>query len=290
MQVGWGTGGFHMATRLALALAGGGVVALLAGPAGRADAAVAHVVAPGETLWSIAAANNLTTRTVAVFNGLPEDAMVVEGQTIDVPTVDEGAAALAAAGVVPGDTDAGAADAGASTGSGVTHTVVAGESLSSVAMANGITVEALAAANGLAADAYLIEGQAISVPTASTSTSSTVGLGHIPSPYGELHLDPEAADSWNAMRDDSIANHGVDLHPAGPVSAYRTYEQQAELYDLYLSGQGAPANPPGTSTHETGLAVDVAEPVMRDVIDQIGYAYGWSGTIPSEWWHVQYGW
>jgi hypothetical protein len=27
---------------------------------------------------------------------------------------------------------------------------------------------------------------------------------------------------------------------------------------------------------------------MRDVIDQIGAAYGWAGTIPSEWWHVAY--
>ena len=62
------------------------------------------------------------------------------------------------------------------------------------------------------------------------------------------------------MRDDSLANYGVDLYPGGPASAYRTTEQQQELYDLYLSGQGAPANPPGTSTHETGIAVDVAEP------------------------------
>ena len=77
---------------------------------------------------------------------------------------------------------------------------------------------------------------------------------------------------------------------AAPASAYRTPAQQQELYDLYLSGQGAPANPPGTSTHEAGIAVDVAEPAMRDVIDQIGGGYGWSGTIPSEWWHVEYGW
>ena len=35
-----------------------------------ASAEVAHTVAPGETLWSIAAANNLTTRTVAAYNGL----------------------------------------------------------------------------------------------------------------------------------------------------------------------------------------------------------------------------
>ena len=70
-------------------------VALGATPA---RAAVAHVVQPGETLWSISAANNLTTRTVAAFNGIAEDAQVVAGTTIHVPTVEEGAAALAAAG------------------------------------------------------------------------------------------------------------------------------------------------------------------------------------------------
>ncbi len=258
------------------------VAGAIGGHASPAHAALPHVVQPGETLWSISAANNLTTRTVAVFNGLAEDAMVVEGQTVNVPTVDEGAAALASAGVSTAGSPTSAPAAGS-------HLVVWGESLSSVAAANGISIDSLAAANGLASDAYLIEGQAISIPAAGSS-SSTAGLGHIPSPYGELHLDPAAADSWNAMREDSSVNYGVDLYPGGPASAYRTTEQQQELYDLYLSGQGAPANPPGTSSHESGAAVDVAEPAMRDVIDQIGGGYGWSGTIPSEWWHVQYGW
>jgi len=315
------------------------------GPVATANASVAHVVQPGETLWSIAAANNLTTRTVAVFNGLSEDALVSEGQTVNVPTVDEGAVALQNAGIAPGSETS--ATAPPATGGGVGHTVVTGESLSSVATANGISVEALASANGKAADAYLIEGESISVPAATAATGSTgtsSGVGHtvvageslssvatangisieelaaanglaadaflvegqtisvpagsgappgfapIPSPSGDLYLAPEAADSWNAMRDDSVANYGVDLYPGGPASAYRTPEQQQELYDQYLAGTGAPANPPGTSTHETGTAVDVAEPAMRDVIDQIGGGYGWSGTIPSEWWHVQYGW
>ena len=53
-----------------------------------------HTVQPGETLWSIAAANNLTTRTVAAYNGLSEDAQVVLGSTIKVPTTVEGYAAL----------------------------------------------------------------------------------------------------------------------------------------------------------------------------------------------------
>ena len=73
------------------------VVLLVA--AAPASAAVPHTVQPGETLWSIAAANNLTTRTVAAFNGLSENAQVVLGSTINVPTVVEGAAALAGTGV-----------------------------------------------------------------------------------------------------------------------------------------------------------------------------------------------
>jgi len=280
MQVRMGLGYRGRAAGACAAIVAG---AMAVAPA-QAGAAVAHVVQPGETLWSISAANNLTTRTVAVFNGLSEDSHVVEGQTINVPTVEEGAAALASA-PAPASAPAATPAAGA-------RVVQPGESLWSVATANGVTVEALAAANGMASHAHLIAGQSITVPAAGSGgvhQTGTEGMGHIPSPYGELHLDPGAAESWNAMRSDSLANHGVDLYPGGPASAYRTAEQQQELYDLYLSGQGPPANPPGTSSHETGSAVDVAEPIMRDVIDQIGGAYGWSGTIPSEWWHVAYG-
>ena len=250
-----------------------------------AHAAAPHVVQPGESLWSIAAANNFTTRTVAAFNGLDENATVIAGQTIQVPTVEEGAAALASAGVATSTTSAGAT-------SGASHTVQPGESLSSVASANGTTIDALAAANGLSPDSFLIIGQAITIPTASgttaTSSTDTYWLGHIPSAWGELHLDPAAADSWNAMRAEALAGYGVDLAPAGPLSAYRTYDEQAQLYQQFLDGTGAPANPPGTSSHELGVAVDLGDPAMREVIDQIGGAYGWAGTIPSEWWHVAY--
>lgn len=227
-----GGSGKLTAAAAALAASFGGV--------GSAEAALPHVVQQGETLWGISVANNLTTRTVAVFNGLPEDAHLIAGQTIQVPTVEEGAAALAAA---PPP-----AEPAATTTEGTTETVAA-----------------------------------------DPAASPTYGLGHIPSPWGELHLDPAAANAWNAMREASLAQFGVDLYPDGPLSAYRTYEQQAELYNLYLAGQGPLAAPPGSSAHERGVAVDVAEPIMRDIIDQIGPTYGWGKVdAPEEWWHVSY--
>jgi LysM repeat protein len=216
--------------------------ALIACPS--AGASLPHVVAPGETLWSISAANNLTTRTVAVYNGLPEDASVIEGSTIQVPTVDEGAAALAG---VTAPAPAPPAAAGSETATAVPSTESPGE------------------------------------------IAPAPGMGHVPSPYGDLHLAPAAAGSWNAMRAESLQAHGVDLYPGGTLSAYRTYEQQATLYEAYLAGIGAPANPPGMSSHELGTAVDVETPEMRWVIDQIGWKYGWSKVHgPGEWWHVDY--
>jgi N-acetylmuramoyl-L-alanine amidase len=139
---------------------------LLLALAAPASAEVAHTVQPGETLWSIAAANNLTTRTVAAYNGLSEDAQVVLGSTIRVPTVAEGAAVLAGAGA------AGSSASGAGTGGG--YVVQPGDTLSGIAAANGTTVSALAAANGLDPNGLLIAGRSLS---ATGGGGSAAGAG-----------------------------------------------------------------------------------------------------------------
>src|SRR3954451_6770754 len=89
------TGRSHMRARRLLP-----VLAVFLMSAAPPKAAVPHVVQPGEPLWSIAAANNLTTRTVAAFNGLSENSQVVLGSTVMVPSSPEGYAALQKAGLV----------------------------------------------------------------------------------------------------------------------------------------------------------------------------------------------
>ena len=187
----------------------------------------------------------------------------------------------------------------------VAHTIQPGETLSGIAAANGLTTDSLAAWNGVASDYLVIAGEALSVPTpeetgvaatattapatTATATAPASWLGSIPSPWGDLYLDAGAAAAWNAMRTEALNSYGVDLYPAGPLSAYRTSAQQGEMYELFLSGAGAPANPPGYSSHELGVSVDLATPQMRDVVDQIGWAYGWGKVeAPDEWWHVSW--
>ena len=136
-------------------------------PAAPAAASVAHTVQPGETLWSIAAANNLTTRTVAAYNGLSEDAQVVLGSTIQVPTVAEGAATLQ--GTAPAATAAPATAAAPTTAAAPApmggYTVRAGDTLSALAAQSGTTVEAMAAMNGLDPNGLLLEGTVIKLPS-----------------------------------------------------------------------------------------------------------------------------
>jgi LysM repeat protein len=159
-----------------------------------ASAEVAHTVQPGETLWSIAAANNLTTRTVAAYNGLSEDAQVVLGQTIMVPTVAEGYAALQNAGLVSSGTTSTAAPA--STGSGGSYTIQPGDTLSGIAASAGVSVADLAAANGLDPNGLIIAGSTLALAGGSAASGSTAS-GAAPPVQGAYTVRP--GDTLSAL-------------------------------------------------------------------------------------------
>jgi LysM repeat protein len=150
------------------------VVAALLIFASPAQAAVPHVVQPGETLWSIASANNLTTRTVAAYNGLSEDSQVVLGSTVMVPTTVEGYAALQRAGLAPSTTSTAStsstpvtsatASSGAPAPQGA-YTVRWGDTLSGLAAQVGVSASDMAAMNGLSPNGTLLAGTVIKLPT-----------------------------------------------------------------------------------------------------------------------------
>lgn len=166
-------------------------LACLALPA-TAGASVAHTVGPGETMWSIAAASNLTTRSLAASNGLPAGARLVLGSTIQVPSVSEASTALARQGVVSsaasvgdGDADDGVSDDGVATGAGATpaasstgapapmgaYVVRRGDTLSAIAARNGVSARQVAWMNGLSTAQPLLAGTALKLPTGSPNAT-----------------------------------------------------------------------------------------------------------------------
>ena len=182
-----------------------------------ASAEVAHTVAPGETLWSIAAANNLTTRTVAAYNGLSEDAQVVLGSTVRVPTTVEGYAALLAAGLVPADPAAAAPAAPTASGGG--YLVAPGDTLSGIASSAGLSTESLAAANGLDPAGILLAGSTLTLAGGSAAPAPA-GAGASSAPPAQGAYTVRAGDTLSGLaaeagvtQADMAAMNGLD--PAG---------------------------------------------------------------------------
>ena len=160
-----------------------------------ASAEVVHTVRPGETLWSIAAANNLTTRTVAAYNGVSEDHRVILGQTIRVPTVAEGAAALQRSGLAPATTatatavsttTAPAASSGAPAPQGA-YVVRWGDTLSGLAAGAGVSVTDMAAMNGLDPAGVLLAGTVLKLPAGAPAPARAS------EPAPATHVVPAAA-------------------------------------------------------------------------------------------------
>jgi len=82
------------------------------------------------------------------------------------------------------------------------------------------------------------------------------------------------------------------------ISGGRTHEEQARLYNLYLSGRGNLAAKPGTSVHESGRAADFGGAAHSGNTPQHawlvanGPKFGWLWTGKAfsqrEDWHFEY--
>jgi soluble lytic murein transglycosylase-like protein len=168
-------------TRLTSALAIAGTLAVAA----PAQANVPHTVAPGETLWSIAAANGFTTRALAAANGLSENSSVVLGSTIQIPTVAEAAAALQGGGAADDAGESGSATAAAPSGAVApppagSYVVHYGDSLSGIAARAGVSVGQLAWMNGLNPAGLLRAGTVLKLPSETAGATAASAPGAAP--------------------------------------------------------------------------------------------------------------
>jgi N-acetylmuramoyl-L-alanine amidase len=208
-------------------------------PASPASAAVPHTVQPGETLWSIAAANNLTTRTVAVYNGLSEDAQVVLGSTIMVPTTVEGYAALQQAGLVAADPARPAvapapAPAAAAPPPQGAYTVRAGDTLSGLAAQTGVSMEAMAAMNGLDPSAYLLTGTVLKLPSGAPAPAQASE----PAPTATVVPDAAPAATPQHVTATDVQNVAA-AHGVSPSLAAAIAWQESGFNNGMVSGANA---------------------------------------------------
>jgi LysM repeat protein len=198
------------------------LAASLALPA-QAQAEVPHTVQAGETLWSIAAANNFTTRSLAAANGLTEDAQVVAGTTIQIPSEAEAAAALGTTAVAPAPAsgapapEAPALETSAPRVLGA-YTVVPGDTLSSIAAANGVSVGQLAWMNGLDPAAPLLAGTALKLPPAAPGAQAAPAAAPEPQVVPDAAPHPVPGAVTAPQIGEVASGHGVSPSLAAAVA------------------------------------------------------------------------
>ena len=151
-----------------------------------ASAYFVHVVGPGESLSSIAAQDGLSVASLAAANGLLPDTQLQAGSTIQIPP--QGASVVA-----PSTTEetgeAGSTAVPASTSTSGAYVVQPGDTLSAIAARSGVSVDALAAANGLNPNSFLLTGTVLhlagsgssgtAVPVSDATTSSGSGGSYV---------------------------------------------------------------------------------------------------------------
>ncbi len=128
-----------------------------------------------------------------------------------------------------------------------------------------------------------INGRALGVEHNGVFTAANTDL----IPFGRLW--PEAALTWNAMRDAFVGDGGDPDHfrPGGPASSARSVAQQEHFW----RNQPPPAARPGTSLHGWGLAVDIPFADAQAWLRRHALRWGWSdeeGRRVGEPWHWAY--
>jgi len=106
-------------------------------------------------------------------------------------------------------------------------------------------------------------------------------------PVGEGRRMTKTAGAQFRRMDAAANAVGIDLKVN---SGYRTYAEQAVLYNDYVHGRGNLAAPPGRSNHGLGLSadIDVTDKRVGTWLHKHAARYGFVNDVPQEPWHWTY--
>jgi LysM repeat protein len=156
-----------------------------------------HVVAPGESLSSIAAVDGLTVDQLAAANGLPADALLIAGSAVQIPPQMASVGSFGSVGssgsvgstgstgsVGDGDADADDGASGSTSpaaaappAASTAYVVQPGDTLSAIAARAGTSVAELAAVNGLDPNGLLLSGSSLTLSGSGSGSGTSSGAG-----------------------------------------------------------------------------------------------------------------
>ncbi len=274
-------------------------VALLAAPAA-ASADFQHTVAAGESLSSVAAADGLSVAQLAAANGISPNTQLVAGSSLAIPAQSSAGGVVSApvstaGGGTTGDGDGDSDDvagAGTSVASSGTagYVVQPGDTLSSIAARQGISVAQLAAANGLNPNGVLVSGTVLggsgsagsasagSAGASGGSVASTGTAGYVVQPGDTLSsiaarqgISVAQLAAANGLNPNGVLVSGTVLGGAGSAGSGDAATSQPVGAAAVGHAGGPPYPTPQTVTAGQVGAIASANGVSPSLADAIGW-------------------
>jgi LysM repeat protein len=193
-----------------------------------------HIVQRGEWLSSIAARYGTTPQAIAQANGLQNPNLIYAGQRLVIPTGGGGGGMVAVGG---------------------TYTVRPGDTLSSIAVRNGTTVDDIMRANGLSNANYIYPGQRLVIPGAGGGSTN-----------GAAGQAGGAGQVYTVRRGDTLAaiayRYGTTAWAIAQANGLANPNYIYPGQQLRIAGGGGNAAPPASTGGGKRIVVDLSEQRM----------------------------
>jgi murein DD-endopeptidase MepM/ murein hydrolase activator NlpD len=186
-----------------------GVIGAFAAPSAQGENV--YVVQAGDTLIGIAFRYSTTAQTIALTNNLPNPNLIVAGQHLIIPGAVITPTAEPTATITP-------------TVEPQVHVVQAGDTIHTLAVRHGVTVESIVAANKLTDPDYIEVGQRLLIPP-------PVQSGPLPLPFAAVNLQPSSP----IVQGQTMV---IRVRLAGTAPPAGTFDGRPIFFERYNQGQG----------------------------------------------------